>query len=263
MYSEKIPIKNYFLEIDRDIFNCLILHEVRQVSNYEKKFLSEYFSNSRIIAEQQLNKILNIKITKYGSYYFNHIYCLMYQSIRELADYVLLNNQDIIYAINKYRGLEGIQNIRSSLRHCSCFKIDTSNITLQVRLNTRMIARKIPVISYSYFPSNILEKFNYELCYYEKLKRRVSILYNLINNSIYNYEIRNKVPELSNWIVGKDPDRFRYVDPYFLIDITKLDFLDKFNTVYNYEFKFPYKIYIRKEDIRVGKLERSNYFFQI
>ena len=226
MYSEKIPIKNYFLEVDRDIFNCLILHEVRQVSNYEKKFLSEYFLNSRIIAEQQLNKILNIKI-------------------------------------NKYRGLESIQNIRSSLRHCSCFKIDTNRVTLNVRLNTRMIAKKIPVISYSYFPSNILEKFEYELCYYEKLKRRVSILYNLINNSIYNYEIRNKVPELSNWVVGKDHDRFRYVDPYFLIDIAKLDFLDKFNTVYDYEFKFPYKIYIRKEDIRVGKLERSNYFFQI
>ena len=226
MYSEKIPIKNYFLEVDRDIFNCLILHEVRQVSNYEKKFLSEYFLNSRIIAEQQLNKILNIKI-------------------------------------NKYRGLESIQNIRSSLRHCSCFKIDTNRVTLNVRLNTRMIAKKIPVISYSYFPSNILEKFEYELCYYEKLKRRVSILYNLINNSIYNYEIRNKVPELSNWVVGKDHDRFRYVDPYFLIDIAKLDFLDKFNTEYDYEFKFPYKIYIRKEDIRVGKLERSNYFFQI
>ena len=45
-----------------------------------------------------------------------------------------------------------------------------------------------------------------------------------------------------------------------------MDYLDKYMSEFGqikYPIYFPYRTYMRKEEIRLGKLNNSNYFFQL
>lgn len=263
MYSEKIPIKNYFLEVDKDIFNCLVSHEVKFINNYEKRFLSEYYLNTRIIAKKHLSELLGIEINNSGAYYYNYIFYMMQGSIRKLANYVLKNNQTILYAIDKFNYLKKY-NI-STLRHYSTFKIKCNNFLLSISLNTKLICNKIPVIDINWFPNEMIKDFYKEYEEYLIFLRRISILYNILSKSYIKRDFISMLPELKDWVVGDINDVVRYVNPYYLIDITKSDYLDKYTDLNceEYLIKFPYKIYLKKEEIRLGKLNSSNYFFQL
>ena len=266
MYLSEMPIKDHFGRMIDPLFNCLVLHEVKYHTNYEKRFLPEYYPNAKIIARDTLlNDILDFELPRTGIYYYSHPFCLMQRSIKRLANYVLKNNQSILMAIDRFNRLDR-NNTDTSLRHCSSFRICCNNFNLLIALNTRLICKKIPIVNITWFPERLINKFynDYEYCL--RLLKRVRILHEIIDISETNEEFLSYVPELDGWILGRLSDPLKYVDPYYVINLEEMDYLDKYMSEFGqikYPIYFPYRTYMRKEEIRLGKLNNSNYFFQL